>query len=60
MEEEVEEEGQTVIIVDIAGGYDVVGRQGDVFGKIENEAVSLFENRRMIQSDQTLLGFDVL
>ena len=48
MEEEVEEEGQTVIIVDIAGGYDVVGRQGDVFGKIENEAVSLFKGRRMI------------
>ena len=48
MEEEVEEEGQTVIIVDIAGGYDVVGRQGDVFGKIENEAVGLFKGCRMI------------
>ena len=60
VEEEIEEEGEPVIVVDIAGGDDETGGYPDLIGEIVDEGIAVFKGRGVIESDETLPGLDVL
>ena len=59
MIEQVKEEGQAVVVVDVAVGDDLSGGDPVVFTEIIDKGIDAFKRSRMIESDQHFSGSDV-
>ncbi len=59
MEEQIKEEGQTVVVVDVTGRENVSGTDIEP-AEVVDERIGILEKSRFIDGDQTLPGFDVL
>ena len=60
MEEQIEEEGKSVVVVDIAGRHDGAAGKTRIIAQIIDEGIDPFKGRRMIERDQSLLCLDAL
>ena len=59
VEEQVEKEGQAVVVVDVAVGDDLTGGDPVVIAEIIDEGIGVFKSRRMVERDQHFSGFEV-